>query len=166
MENSLRKQILAVILVFLSSLFVFGQETERILDKEMDISFGVPEGWKATKEGDYYLLGSPGTSGFMMIKTELLHSMNEVKAAMETGIKTKDGSVMKPAEELRQLGDQGVAGLYHGNIDDVEMTGYLMALMNAAKQKTVLVISVSPSASFNQSNLDNVKILLRSVIFE
>lgn len=162
----MRITLLAIILLSLCENPTLAQETNRILDDEMGISFAVPQDWQATKEEDRYIMGSTGISGFMLIKTESLHSINELKEAMEAGIETKDGSIMTPAQDLSLLGQQGVAGLYHGKIDDVEMTGYLMALMNASKEKTVLCISISPSSNFNQSNLDYVKILLRSVIFE
>ena len=132
----------------------------------MAISFAVPDGWSATKKDDAYILSSPGFNGFAMLKTTLLHSLNEVKKAMKEGIELNDGTKLLPVEDLQMLGKQGVSGIYHGQIDDKEMTGYLIALMETTKQKTVLCISVSPTEKFNQSNLDYVKIMVRSVIFD
>ena len=144
----------------------YTQTSNRIENSDLGISFVVPEGWTATKKIDSYILGSSKASGFILLKTENLHSIREVKAAMEGGIELEDGSKLMPVEKLNLLGKQGVAGLYKGIIDEVEMTGYLMALMSTTKQKTVLCISVSPTPNFNQSNLDYVKILIRSVIFD
>ena len=142
------------------------QEAERTQDSELGISFSVPDGWSATKKGDAYILSSAGFNGFVMLKTELLHSINEVQSAMENGIELQDSTKMMPVEDLKLLGQQGVSGMYRGKIDEQDMTGYLIALMETNKQKTVLCISISPSDKFNQSNLDYVKILVRSVIFE
>ena len=142
------------------------QDITRTNIPEMGISFAVPDGWSATKKDDAYILSSPGFNGFIMLKTVLLHSINELQTAMENGIELQDSTKLVPVEDLKLLGQQGVSGIYQGMIDEQEMTGYLIALMETTKQKTVLCISVSPSDKFNQSNLDYVKILVRSVIFD
>ena len=67
--------------------------------------------------------------------------------------------------ELSNLGNQGVSGMYRGTIDGKEMLGFLMALMPPSKGRAAICITVAPVDVFNQSNMDHLKILLRSVIF-
>lgn len=161
------KHLISILLIIVILPFSgFCQDESRIEDAEMGFSFSVPEGWQSSKKEDSYILGSPKANGFILVKTENLHSIKEVKTAMEGGIELEDGTKLMPVEKLNMLGKQGVSGLFRGVIDDVEMTGYLMALMSITKQKTVLCISVSPTPNFNQSNLDYVKIVIRSVIFD
>jgi hypothetical protein len=84
---------------------------------------------------------------------------------MEAGILQEDGSILELNGDLTNLGNQGVSGMYRGTIDGKEMLGFLMALMPPSKGRAAICIAVAPIDLFNQSNMDQLKILLRSVIF-
>jgi hypothetical protein len=60
------------------------------------------------------------------------------------------------------LGKLGVSGLYAGKIDETEMLGFLMAILPDGEGKAIICISVAPETVFNQSNMDQLKILIRS----
>jgi hypothetical protein len=141
-------------------------DKEVIKDDDMKISFVVPDGWQATKRDNGYILGSTDTKGFMLVEVRHFESIKKLKKAMEAGIEQEDGSKLMPNGDLSMLGQQGVSGMYEGIIDDIEMTGFLMALMPPSKSKTVICISIAPKTIFNQSNMDQLKLLLRSVIFD
>ena len=140
-------------------------EAEPIVDKEMKIQFSAPDGWKVTKKTDGYLMGSPNTNGFMLIKVQNFATIKDLKSAMKKGIKLEDGTELTPDGDINMLGSMGVSGIYLGTIDGTEMKGFLMALMPPSKGRAAICISVAPISVFNQSNMDELKILLRSVTF-
>ncbi len=158
----------AILTLFCLSLVLSSlaqDENNVIKDEEMKIQFTVPEGWKVTKKDDGYLMGSSTTQGFMLLNVQKFTSLKKLKSAMEKGIEQEDGSRLMPATELTKLGSQGVSGLYQGKLDGVEMQGFLMALMPPSKGRAAVCISVAPKSVFNQSNMDQLKLLMRSLIF-
>lgn len=140
-------------------------QNEPIIDNKMKLQFSAPAGWKISKKDDGYLMGSPNTSGFMLIKIQDFDSIISLKSAMESGILLEDGSKLLTDGDLNLLGDKGVSGMYMGAIDGTEMKGFLMALLPPSEGRAVICISVAPADIFNQSNLDELKTLLRSVVF-
>lgn len=162
----MRRFIILVIGLIFTLPNLYAQDGPKaIIDNDIKIQFTPPDGWQATKKDIGYVMGSDHTEGFMLIKVQDFKSLKKLKAAMEAGVKQEDGLILKPASDLTMLGDQGVSGIYIGTIDDVEMTGFLMALLPPSKRMAVICISVAPSSNFNQSNVDQLKMLLRSVIF-
>ena len=159
------KTITIMLLVFTAWHTSAQSRDSVIVNNDLLLQFTAPAGWHISQREDGYLLSSPKTSGFMLISIQNFRTIKSLKTAMENGIEQANGSKMMPLEDLSMLGNQGVAGLYGGKIDDTEMTGYLMALMPPSKTRAVICISVAPQELFNQSNLDQLKILLRSVIF-
>ncbi len=159
---------LSLSLLFCLALsYSFAQsDSEIIKDEELKISFTVPDGWQATKKDDGYLLGSANTQGFMLIKVMDFKSIKRLKSAMEAGIQQDDGSKLMPTTELTMLGEMGVSGMYDGTVEGTEMLGFLMALMPPSKTRAAVCISVAPKTIFNQSNMDQLKLLLRSVLFD
>ena len=141
------------------------QNDSTIIDNDLKLQFTAPGGWSISKADDMYILKSPNNSGFMLIEIQNLTTLKSLKTAMEKGTGLHDGTIMMPLEELTMLGNRGVSGLFGGKIDDEDMTGFLMALLPPSRGKSVVCISVAPQNFFNQSNLDQLKILLRSVIF-
>jgi hypothetical protein len=152
------------LLVIISMSHAQTQNEPRI-DNKMKIQFTAPVGWKISKKDDGYLMGSPHTSGFMLIKVQDFDSIISLKSAMESGILLEDGSKLLTDGDLNLLGDMGVSGMYLGAIDGTEMRGFLMALMPPSEGRAVICISVAPADIFNQSNMDELKTLLRSVVF-
>ena len=155
-----------IILLFTASLLSAEAFAQQVTDSELGIEFTPPEGWQATKKEIGYVMGSSDTQGFMLLKTAEFKNVKGLKSAMEGGIEQADGSILKPSGELGMLGKLGVSGMYQGAIEEVEMTGFMMALMPDGKGKAAIVIAVAPTKVFNQSNMDQLKLLLRSVMFK
>ena len=162
----MKSTLIAILLIGFSLTSTLAQEDASIIkDDEMMIQFTIPDGWKSTKKDDGYLMGSENTNGFMMLKDQDFKSLKKLRLAMEAGIEQEDGSKLMVDGKLSNLGDQGVSGMYRGTIDGKEMQGFLMALMPPSKGRAAICITVAPIELFNQSNMDQLKILLRSVIF-
>ena len=139
---------------------------QKIADDDMGIEFTPPEGWQATKKEVGYLMGSAHTQGFMLLRSDEFKSIKALKSAMKKGIQQEDGSLLKPTKDLAILGDKGVSGMYSGTIDGTEMTGFMMALMPEGKGLAAICISVAPTNNFNQSNIDQIKLLMRNIKFK
>lgn len=139
---------------------------QTVSDEDLGFDFTPPDGWNATKKAHGYVMGSANTQGFMLLQSQEFKSLKALKSAMQTGIEQEDGSLMTPEGDLNMLGKQGVAGMYTGIIDEVEMKGFMMALMPEGKGVAAIGIAVAPATVFNQSNMDQLKMLLRSVQFK
>jgi hypothetical protein len=137
-------------------------ESNTIKDDSLGVTFIVPDGWSATKKPVGYVMGSASTQGFMLLNTDDFNSLKSLKAAMETGIEQQDGSMLTPDGDLAMLGKLGVSGMYQGVIDGIDMLGFMMAILPDGKGKAIICISVAPKNVFNQSNMDQLKILMRS----
>jgi len=163
---AMKSTLIAIFLAGLTITSTQAQNNESVIkDNDQKIQFTVPDGWQSTKKGDGYLMGSENTHGFMLIKVQNFKSIKKLRSAMEAGIEQEDGSILALDGELSNLGKQGVSGMYKGTIDGTEMQGFLMALMPPSKGRAAICITVAPVELFNQSNMDQLKILLRSVIF-
>lgn len=162
----MKSTLIAFLLIGFSLTSTLAQDDASLIkDDEMKIQFTIPDGWKSTKKDDGYLMGSENTNGFMMLKVQEFKSLKKLRLAMESGIEQDDGSKLMVDGKLSDLGKQGVSGMYRGTIDGKEMQGFLMALMPPSKGRAAICITVAPIELFNQSNMDQLKILLRSVIF-
>ncbi len=144
---------------------IAAQTEENIIkDDSLGVTFIVPDGWSATKKSVGYVMGSASTQGFMLLKTDEFSSLKNLKSAMKTGIQQQDGSMLTPDGDLSMLGKLGVSGMYQGVIDGIDMLGFMMAILPDGKGKAIICISVAPRNVFNQSNMDQLKILMRSAI--
>lgn len=162
----MKRQIILLTLSIVFTLPTFGQDDKRITEDGLGFSFIVPDGWEVNRKDIGFVMGSAQTEGFMLIYRGDFKKLADLKKAMNNGIEQEDGSKLMPAYDLTDLGDQGVAGMFTGTIDGTEVKGFLMALLPPSKKKAAVCLSVAPASTFNQSNMDQLKILLKSVIFD
>ena len=103
---------------------------------------------------DYFYVGNWGNNvGLQDINIVLAYT------------KDKFSAKLIPQGELNMLGNLGISGIYLGDIKGTEMQGFLMALMPPSRGRAVICFIVAPVDQFNQTNIDHLKTLLRSVIF-
>lgn len=152
-----------LVLLLILLIFAPGLKAQIVSDSNLGFDFTPPEGWIATKKEHGYVMGSTHTQGFMLLQSQDFKSQKALKNAMDAGIEQEDGTMMMPVGELNMLGKQGVSGMYAGKIDEVEMKGFMMAFMPEGKGIAAIGIAVAPATVFNQSNMDQLKLLLRSV---
>lgn len=140
-----------------------GPQTVR--NEDLNIQFIVPADWTVNTKNGGYLLAPADTEGFIMINVQEVKSQTALREAMENGIVQDDGTKMMPVAELNDLGKQGVAGLYKGKLGENEMEGFMMALMPPTGERAVVAVVVAPVPYFNQSHMDILKSVVRSVVF-
>ena len=153
---------LILILLFVSTLS-FAQKTERNTD--LGIEFSHPTNWIPTLRQDGYLLGTDKLEGFILIRIESYKSLKKMKLSMEAGIKQEDGSTLNLLNELQPYGDNALAGMYEGTVDEQKVRGFLIGKFNPDNNKSAITIVVAPSTRFNQSHMDALKMVGRSLVF-
>jgi len=155
-------KIASIIFTFLLiSNFSWAQEIETNTD--LGIEFSYPSNWNLTPKEDGYLMGVENREGFILIKVEAYKSLKKMKASMQNGITQEDGSVLTLLNELQPYGENALAGMYEGTVDEKKVRGFLIGKFN--KGKSAITIVVAPATRFNQSHMDALKMIGRSLKF-
>lgn len=157
------KIIPLVLTLLLASNYVLAQETES--SKELGIEFTYPSNWTLTVKLDGYLLGSEKLEGFILIRVESYKSLKKMKVSMQNGIKNNDGTLLTPTTDLQPYGENALASMYEGNVDEQKVRGFLIGKFDNATKKSAIIIVVAPETRFNQSHMDALKMIGRSLKF-
>lgn len=143
--------------------FSNAQKTET--SAELGIEFDHPTNWAPTAKEDGYVLGSEKLEGFIIIRVGSYKSLKKMKASMETGIEQEDGTLLSLLNELRPYGENALAGMYEGTVDEQKVRGFLIGKYNPKTNKSAFAIVVAPSDRFNQSHMDGLKMIGRTLKF-
>lgn len=150
-----------ILTLLLVSNFSWAQEIESNAD--LGIEFTYPSNWNLTQKEDGYLMGVENKEGFILIKVEAYKSLKKMKASMQNGIAQEDGTVLTLLNELQPYGENALAGMYEGTVDEKKVKGFLIGKFN--KGKSAIAIVVAPETRFNQSHIDALKMIGRSLVF-
>lgn len=155
---------LSIILYFLSiSNLVLAQEKEA--NTSLGIEFSYPSNWTPTANENGYLIGSEKLEGFILIRVESYKSIKKMKASMQNGITQEDGTMLTLLNELKPYGENAFAGMYEGTVDKQLVRGFMIGKFNKGNNKSAITIVVAPATRFNQSHMDALKMIGRSLIF-
>lgn len=149
--------------LWLASTLSMAQNTQS--NTQFGIRYMQPPGWTSTAKEDEILLGSDKLEGFILIRTAPYKSLKKMKVSMEAGVEKEPGTTLELDTELLPYGPDAVAGLYHGQIDGAPVKGFLIGKYDKESKKSVLIIVVAPEARFNQSHMDAVKTIGRTLSF-
>ncbi len=149
--------------ILLISNFSWSQEIET--NTELGIEFTYPSNWNLSPKEDGYLLGVENREGFILIKVESYKSLKKMKASMQNGITQEDGSILSLLNELQPYGENALAGMYEGTVDENKVRGFLIGKFNNKNNKSAITIVVAPETRFNQSHMDALKMIGRSLVF-
>jgi hypothetical protein len=153
-----------LLLIFLVAAHIsWAQETETNTD--LGIEFTYPSNWKPTAQADGYLIGSEKLEGFILVRVGSFKSLKKMKASMKNGITQEDGSVLTLLNELQPYGENALAGMYEGMVDEQKVRGFLIGKFNSNNNKSAITIVVAPATRFNQSHMDALKMIGRSLKF-
>ncbi|MCB0505381.1 MAG: hypothetical protein KDC58_07735 [Cyclobacteriaceae bacterium] len=133
--------------------------------QDLGIEFVYPVSWKPTPKKDGYILGSEKLEGFILIRVESYKSIKKMKEVMDNGIVQEDGSKLSLVNELQPMGEDGLAGMYEGSIDEKNVRGFMMGKLDKKSGKGVVIIVVAPQERFNQSHMDALKTIARTLTF-
>ncbi len=138
---------------------------KKISDPQLGITFTVPEGWKAVKQGDAYIMGSDSLKGFILIMPHGYASLDEMSAdAVEGIIDQGSGIQLYPASELKKFGGNGLQGEFRGTIQDREAAAYAVGLISR-KGGGVTILSAVESASFSEAYRQYARSVASSLTF-
>ncbi len=157
------KSLTTLLLLISTFSHSWAQETEQ--NKKLGIEFEYFSNWVLTEKPDGYLLGSEKIEGFIIIRVESYKSLKAMKSSMKEGIKKEDGTMLTLASELRPYGENALAGMYEGVVDEKKVRGFLIGKLEPKSKKSVFAIVVAPEERFNQSHMDAVKIIGRTLKF-
>lgn len=157
-------KIISIVLSFLFvTHFSLAQETET--NAQLGIEFTYPSNWTLSEKEDGYLMGVENREGFILIKIESYKSLKKMKASMQNGITQEDGSILTLLNELQPYGENALAGMYEGSVDDQKVRGFLIGKFDNKNNKSAITIVVAPETRFNQSHMDALKMIGRSLKF-
>lgn len=154
------------LLVVSFSYSSFAQEFEKKeTNEDLGIEFTYPVNWKPSAQDGGYIFGSEKLEGFILIRVESYKSIKKMKEAMKNGIAQNDGSKLTLINELQPMGELGLAGMYEGTVDEEKVRGFMMSKLNKKSGKGAMVIVVAPEERFNQSHMDALKTIARTLTF-
>lgn len=160
-------RILSTILLVI--LFIspsFSQEFEKKeTNDSLGIEFTYPVNWNPTPKKDGYILGAEKLEGFILIRVESYKSLKKMKEAMKNGILQEDGSKLNLLNDLQPMGEDGLAGMYEGTVDEQKVRGFMMGKLDKKSGNGAIVIVVAPETRFNQSHMDALKTIARTLTF-
>lgn len=146
-------------------LHASADQGKRISDPEMGISFRVPEGWKAVKQGGGYLMGSDTLKGFILILPHGYPSLDALGAEAEEGILDEDsGILLYPASELKKFGGNGLQGEFRGTIQQRDAAAFAVGLLSP-KGGGVTILSAVESSSFTDAYRQLARSIASSLTF-
>lgn len=155
---------LLFVVFFISSSLA--QEFEKQESNEsLGIEFTYPINWKPTLKKDGYILGADKLEGFILIRVSSYKSIKKMKEAMENGIVQEDGSRLTLLNDIQPMGENGLAGMYEGTVDDQKVRGFMMSKLDKKSGNGAVVIVVAPETRFNQSHMDALKTIARTLTF-
>ena len=164
--QSLIKTTVVIAILFFNCIHASAQNgPQTVRNEDLKLQFIVPAEWSVSSKEGGYLLAPSDTEGFVLVNMMDVKSQKDLRTAMENGLEQADGSKLMPLGDLNDLGSLGVAGVYEGKLDDADMRGFLMALMPPSGGRAVIAIIIAPTQNFNQSNMDKLKGIVRSVVF-
>jgi len=143
----------------------WAQDTHTETNTNLGIEFSHPTTWTLTPKVDGYLLGSTRLEGFILIRVQSYKTLKKMKAAMQNGIAQEDGNLLTLLNELQPFGENGLAGMYEGMVDEQKVRGFMMAKLDTKNGKGAITIVLAPETRFNQSHMDALKIIARSLKF-
>lgn len=156
----------AFLLVALFIPSTYAQEFEKKeTNEKLGVEFTYPINWKPTAQEGGYIFGSEKLEGFILIRVESYKTMKKMKEAMKNGIAQDDGSKLTLLNELQPMGESGLAGMYEGMVDEQKVRGFMMSKLDKKSGKGAVVIVVAPEERFNQSHMDALKTIARTLIF-
>lgn len=155
---------LTIFLIFLFTVNCsFGQEKET--NTSLGIEFSYPSNWTPTANENGYLIGSEKLEGFILVRVESYKSIKKMKASMQNGITQENGTMLTLINELKPYGENAFAGMYEGTVDEQLVRGFMIGKFNKANNKSAITIVVAPATRFNQSHMDALKMIGRSLTF-
>lgn len=161
--NQAMKPFSLILIILLVTNISVAQEKES--NAKFGIEFNYPSNWNPTTQKDGYLIGSEKLEGFILVRVGSFKSLKKMKASMQNGITQEDGSILTLLNELQPYGENALAGMYEGIVDEQKVRGFLIGKFNTKNNKSAFAIVVAPSNRFNQSHMDALKMIGRSLSF-
>jgi len=137
-----------------------------ITDPQMNISFTPPQGWKASKQEDVYLLGSDQYKGFIVIMPHIYSSLDQMNSEAQEGIVDEGNGVqLMPASGFKSFGKNGLSAEFSGIVQGREAKAYAIGLISPHGGGGVTIMAAVESGSYTGAYPKFVESLATSLTF-
>jgi len=137
-----------------------------ITDPQMNISFTPPQGWKASKQQDVYLLGSDQYKGFIVIMPHSYSNLDQMNAEAQEGIvDEQNGIQLLPASEFMRVGKNGLSAEFSGIVQGRDAKAYAIGLISPHGGGGVTVLAAAESGSYTPAYPQFVESLASGLTF-
>ena len=126
------KNIFSSLILFLSfSLLAKAQQTGTVDFPEYGVKFSIPDQWLGQAANEVFLIASNTQPGFMMVSPNEARTLQEMQVTAQQGIAdAASGIYLQLSGTLETYGDQGLKGLYSGQIAGQPANAYVIGLLN------------------------------------
>jgi hypothetical protein len=157
--------IAAGILLLLPGLALGESEADVIRDAEMGVSFRTPEGWKAQRQPDGYMLESDTYGGVIVVMPHDFETLAEMSGeAMEGIVDEESGTSLKPLSRFTAFGRNGLAGEFGGTFRGRPAKAYGIGLLSP-QGGGVVILAAADTKSYTAAYPRFVQGIASSVEF-
>jgi len=153
----------------LSCLVLFNlaaADQDSVSDPGMGIVFIPPEGWKAQKLQDGYVLGSDTLKGLILIMPHGYNSLEEMGMEASEGIVDEEqGIELAPLSTIQPFGQNGLSGEFGGTVQGQPAKAYAVGLLSP-KGGGVTILAFVETASYTRAYPQAVRSLAGSMRFQ
>jgi hypothetical protein len=137
-----------------------------ITDPDMNISFTPPQGWKASKQRDVYLLGSDQYKGFIVIMPHSYSNLDQMNAEAQEGIVDEgNGIQLLPASGFKRYGQNGLSAEFSGIVQGRDAKAYAIGLISPHGGGGVTIMAAVESGSYTTAYPQFVQALASGLTF-
>ena len=116
---------------------------------QLGISFEIPDGWIGQETGDYFLMQSNATPGFILMMIEEYSSIDEMKSDIKMGYKEGFSTNLTPVGSISLLDDNTLVGEYSGKVEGEPAKAYLTGTINP-HGSDVIVLAITSSDLYSK----------------
>lgn len=159
-----RRSILAFILLCSTSL-IFGQASGRIDYKQLGLSFEIPEGWLGQEAEMGYLIASNTIPGIiLLLPHDQAYSLAQIKEQAEAGLNEANGTNLKLAGPLSDLGKGAIGGEFTGTLEWQPAKAFIIGMHNP-HGLGITIIAITTTEQYNTNYAGYAKAVKNSIQF-
>jgi len=142
---------------------IYGQLTGRVEYKEEGVTFDIPTNWVGQEVEEVFIMGSQKEAGLVAITAHPARNLKELRDNMQLGL--QEGEVtLNLKNNLKKLSNTMIEGLYEGVIDNQQVKGNAIGVLNSYGEGVVVFSLISPEL-FSNRTLQIGKKVANSVTF-
>jgi hypothetical protein len=166
MRNISFMRLMAAGALLLLGGLAYGEGGENaVVDPEMGVIFRTPEGWKAEKRPEGYMLSSGSLEGLIVIIPHDFEELGEMAEAAREGIEDEEsGTNLQLSSLIKHYGKNGIAGEFKGVFQNQAVKAYGIGLLSPRGEGVIVLAAVEPE-SYSSAYPRLVQAIASSIVF-